>query len=540
MDKIRKILEELIEINRTYALSVQNLESVLDEMKDAKVCTPIIGKFSSGKSAVFNTLLGGKKRLLNEDITPETAVATEIVFYETKDAQKVRLLYYTGEMEYKTLEEYQQMELFAEKLKSIRLYLKNDFMETISDVMLVDMPGFESGLELHNKAIDQYLPDSLAYLIAFPADDMVLRSSIGNILKELCLHEMPLCIVITKSDKVDKDTLTANIENLKKNLKKYIGERQVTYCITSSFEKNAEELKKFLQKIQIDSQKILAGKYGKKAAAGISFTEQYLTSILKNSALTESELAEKEEELNRQMEKLNQKMIRLSEDFEKQTGNCIEGIKADVMSALHTQENTFVMMLFNKQSINEQINTTVRSAVTTSIQKRYLPVVRKYINQVSETLRIDTAVSVEGIVDVDMKSMEADLMISIVSGAAAFLLVNPVIGGIVAFAVAVISKLIANQKREEAKAEIRKQLNESEFPRIVQQIGENVEQKISAQVAELRSKIDANIMEQRGAIEKAIQDVKEQQMQEKQKKEELTANVQKDLEKIEEMKHGLR
>lgn len=51
------------------------------------------------------------------------------------------------------------MELYAEKLKSVRLYLDNDFMKTIPDVMLVDMPGFESGLEWHNKVIDQYFQD---------------------------------------------------------------------------------------------------------------------------------------------------------------------------------------------------------------------------------------------------------------------------------------------------------------------------------------------------------------------------------------------
>lgn len=107
MEQTGKVLEELIKINSVYGLSVQNLKNILDEMKDAKVCTPIIGKFSSGKSAVFNTLLGSKKRLLKEDITLETAVASEIVFYKIENAQKVNLFYHTGEIENKTLEEYQ-------------------------------------------------------------------------------------------------------------------------------------------------------------------------------------------------------------------------------------------------------------------------------------------------------------------------------------------------------------------------------------------------------------------------------------------------
>lgn len=51
----------------------------------AKVCTPIIGKFSSGKSALINTILGYTRRILKEDITPETAVPAEIVYSDSED-----------------------------------------------------------------------------------------------------------------------------------------------------------------------------------------------------------------------------------------------------------------------------------------------------------------------------------------------------------------------------------------------------------------------------------------------------------------------
>ncbi len=61
--------------------------------------------------------------------------------------------------------------------------------------------GFESGFEIHNKAIDNYLPKSLVYMVAFPADDLIVRASVGNILKELVLNEMPICVVVTKDDK---------------------------------------------------------------------------------------------------------------------------------------------------------------------------------------------------------------------------------------------------------------------------------------------------------------------------------------------------
>lgn len=99
--------------------------------------------------------------------------------------------------------------------------------------MLVDMPGFESGFEIHNKAIDDYLPQSLAYIVTFPADDMIVRSSIGEILKELCLHDMPLCIVITKYDKANDD-FELVFEKMKESLRRYVGDRKLSIALPAA------------------------------------------------------------------------------------------------------------------------------------------------------------------------------------------------------------------------------------------------------------------------------------------------------------------
>ena len=191
MEKIVQALEEIQEMNNVYGISNDLASKTLDEMEYAKVCTPVIGKFSSGKSALVNTILGYNGKLLKENITPETAVPAEIVYSEAEES--VIVLENDGQSKEISLGEFRDYEADASKVKRVRLNLSNSFLEEIPDVMLVDMPGFESGYEVHNKAIDNYLPQSLAYIIAFPADDMIVRSSVGNILRELCLNDMPLC-----------------------------------------------------------------------------------------------------------------------------------------------------------------------------------------------------------------------------------------------------------------------------------------------------------------------------------------------------------
>ena len=56
MEKVRHALEEIQEMNKSYGISNDLANQIIQEMEHAKVCTPIIGKFSSGKSALINTI----------------------------------------------------------------------------------------------------------------------------------------------------------------------------------------------------------------------------------------------------------------------------------------------------------------------------------------------------------------------------------------------------------------------------------------------------------------------------------------------------
>ena len=293
MEKVIAILDELKIMNSTYGISSEAVTELCKEIEMAKVCTPIIGKFSSGKSALVNTLLGYyNMRILREDITPETAIPTEIVYTDSEET--VTFIGNDGVDKDVSINEYRAYEADANKIKCARICLRNSFLEEIPDVMLVDMPGFESGFEVHNKAIDNYLPDSLAYIVVFPADDMIVRSSVGNILKELCLHDMPLCVVITKYDKRN-DEFDVAFEKMNETLKRYIGDRDIRFCRTSSFTGDAEEVKVFLKEIQEESQKILASKYKLLTMPIVENLENYLITTMNCSKLSESELYEKEE-----------------------------------------------------------------------------------------------------------------------------------------------------------------------------------------------------------------------------------------------------
>lgn len=138
MENVIYALDEIQKMNRAYDISVDNICGLQEEIAEAKVCTPIIGKFSSGKSALVNTLLGytGRK-ILKEDITPETAVPAEIIY--TDDEDQITVFRKDGTNQVLSVEDHRRRETDAETEKCVRIQLRNHFLEEIPDVMLVGL-----------------------------------------------------------------------------------------------------------------------------------------------------------------------------------------------------------------------------------------------------------------------------------------------------------------------------------------------------------------------------------------------------------------
>jgi GTP-binding protein EngB required for normal cell division len=228
------------EIALKYQLSTDEIEKNLVDIEDFKVTTPIIGGFSTGKSSMINALV--EDNILKTDITPETAIPTEMSFGNNN----VQLYANSQLIKTISIDEFKDNELSFDKVDLIKLESSDEFLSQIKSVKIVDMPGFDSGIELHNKAIDNYLPNSLAYIVTFSADESVIKESIVNFLEELKLHNVPVYVVITKCDKVTESNLNKTIDYMKENVPKYLNNSNVRIvCVKSKRNKDVSGLKKF-------------------------------------------------------------------------------------------------------------------------------------------------------------------------------------------------------------------------------------------------------------------------------------------------------
>lgn len=527
MEKILQALTLLHDMNDKYDLSNDNVEAVQAKTTNANVCMPLIGKFSSGKSALLNGILGYED-LLKVDIAPETAVPTEISYAEESRITVVRNDGSQYEVE---PEDYEDLQLDASTTRSLRLELANDMLREIPDLMLVDMPGFESGIEVHNRAIDGYVSRSLAYLIAFPADNMVLSRSMSNFLLELCQHDMPICVVITKCDKCNSE-FDETFNALKSGLRKLMGDREISFCRTSRDQNELDELKNYLRAIQQQSQSILEKSFRSQVLSEAKVTAAYLERTLEGSQLSESELKEQEEQKKHELDDWSKRFADNRRKFQNEVYDCTELIRDDVLMALQAQEDEYIELLLNKQDIRQMMNITVRSAVTKSLKKNFISKLEKYLDGVNNCVTGDSVSDMDIQISVDIDKIMKNAVSSTVAGIAGWFLMGPIIGGIAAGLVALANKIGSGQKREKAKQQIRAELNTKVYP----QIQMEVEKAISKELAQQMQQIDADIQQkmerQSEVLEKALQDLQRQQQDESKKKADRESELRTDLDTV--------
>ncbi|MGG7199249.1 dynamin family protein [Clostridium butyricum] len=528
------------EIALKYQLSTDEIEKNLVEIKDFKVTTPIIGGFSTGKSSMINALV--EDNILKTDITPETAIPTEISFGNNN----VQL--YANSQLIKTIniDEFKDNELSFDKVDLIKLESSNEFLSQIKSVKIVDMPGFDSGIELHNKAIDNYLPNSLAYIVTFSADESVIKESIVNFLEELKLHNVPVYVVITKCDKVTESNLNKTIDYMKENVPKYLNNSNVRIvCVKSKRNKDVSGLKEILLEIQGKSQDIFYEEFSIKLKSCISTIEKYINSRLININLSDSELNTKEEELQEKAESNLQKLEKEKEKFNLQIPVCIKNIQTQIESNLRGASSMLQSMILNNTDIQDKINQIVRNAVITGIKREFEPKLQKYLKNISDlislNLDMDTSINLDEF-RVAADNMVKDIVVKsipVVLAAIGGILGGP-IGAIIGGALAIFVDTFFKTKQDKEKRQMAREKVESEIiPMIIKESGSCIETEILSYVDEIDNNIQKRIEEEKEIIKKSLEDIKNKRTIEEENKEEQINILNSDLEKVRGLLNGI-
>ena len=193
-----------------------SIDDSISTIKNTELIVPVIGAFSAGKSTLLNSFLEDKK--LPEKITPETALATELRYSKDERIEAIKAD--------KTLETFNinDMELIkkrANEFKYLRMYLNNINLKNIEPLILVDMPGFESPLDLHNQAIIEYIDKGVHYIVLSSVEDGNITKSMVRQLENIQEYKRDFSFFISKTNLKPQEEINEIKEKIQDQLEEY-------------------------------------------------------------------------------------------------------------------------------------------------------------------------------------------------------------------------------------------------------------------------------------------------------------------------------
>lgn len=506
VNEYKEKFRKLKEIQEKYGIDSTETESIINGIDTYRVNTPVVGNFSTGKSSMINAIIG--KPLLSVEITPETAVPTEIYYGENKVYQ-----YDKNSVIERKIEELPLKGLTIQTTDLVKIEYDNEFLKEIKSVNIVDLPGFDTSFELHNRAIDQYLPNSLAYLLVVSSDEPVLKESISDFLKELKVYNMPVYVVITKSNRLDEDELEECKRLLRKLVGKIVERDDVKVASVDSYGRvNVEELKEILREIQSQTGDIFVNKYSKALRAESRYAEVYLVERIDKACLSTSRLEQEQEKIEKKIKEISVDIEREKHNFSRQAKVCINTIRERIKGDLEATLPTISAMLENGTDITDKINSVVRRSVRIGINTEFEPKLKKYVEHISEMITIEFPEN-----DIIISNVGATLKNNVIDEVAKTalpvilagvgLVLTPivaVVGGMVGVAADVIHNISNNKKKQKEVDKAARAIVDE----VTEQTIASIEGEINKYIDGINHKIEKDVLKQKAILEKSLSDIK--------------------------------
>ena len=549
MDKqaVKAEFQTAKQLMEKYELDTAAISSYLAGIDDFHVTSPLVGRFSTGKSALVNALL--EKQYLAENTLPETAIPMEIMYGEKESVILLKKNPDSGETE---KEETVSMDTFlthnfnVTDWSVIRLRLSDSFLKTVPDVKLVDMPGFGTNIALHNKAINEYLPESKAYILTFPARSSVIEEDTLAFLKELKFHNMPVYVLVTKSASVLEEERNQCMENLQKQLEEDIGLRNVPMYFTNAKGRQVDVagFRKVLEELEQQSGAVFKEESAEKMKQFIGPLQTYLNIALEKMDFSVSELETEKEKRRKHIAVLKEKLETEKTDFEASIPLCIQSIQSDVRIALENFAEEFVELAVDnrKETANARANAIVCAKIEEGMKRTFEPKVVNYLNRVSTAVKIDMPemnmqlnnTEVSGLTEL----VTTDLIKKGLTGLLSKIgltIPNPIVM-FVSFAILAVAKILSrNNQKEELRQRLIQQFRTEYAPQLAGTVTQIVEDLVKNQADKISQSINDGIDAQIQAEEKALEDLIQKAEEEQTERESRKRQLQGDLQIVEKL-----
>ncbi|TDD74624.1 dynamin family protein [Flavobacterium caseinilyticum] len=341
-------------------------QSLINDLNDQLyIKVPFIGDFSAGKSSLLNAYLN-RPELLPTSIRPETAVSYELYYapVETVEHYRKGLLITDkgiGDLAHLNVQAGDIVKVYVDNQKVKELIERN--------IVLVDMPGTDSSLEAHEKAIMSYLTEGTAFITLVDCEHGSLKQSALRFISEVQGYDIDAHVLVTKSDKKPLEDRLKIKDYIESQMRRYV-KGAISVGIVSSVKNEIEDLEKVIA--NLDSFSL----YKQRFSNNVMGLLDEMISILKmrNKTLSENVESLKKEllEIHSEQEKA---ILKLNENNEtkKVSSASTDLILDEIKNKLVSMETDFVNEMINNPNngtgVNQRLIESVRPIMISELGK---------------------------------------------------------------------------------------------------------------------------------------------------------------------------
>lgn len=333
----------------------------------------MIGGFSSGKSAFLNTLLG--RELLKEAQAPETTIATELRYDKEEYIEA-----FTSNDDSIRFEIGNLPDIVPEDWRFLVYHIDAPFLQANPDITFVDMPGIDSNLEQHNKAIAQYIPKASAYILLVNCADGTLKKSTEDFLGEVAQYPQSLACFASMTDLRTAENVATVCAQIEAEIKKVYGS-QIPVTPISVYDEDFKE-KASMALSQFNPQDLFEKKFEGELKALMSLGKSILQTAYDAQSLDVSAIDRRISELettkSELIKKLDQEKAAISRKYNKQV---IPAILLDLERALEAKADQLATALtVSHEAFNASVNSIIRSTLYTSTEQHIENSFEEFVN----------------------------------------------------------------------------------------------------------------------------------------------------------------
>ena len=523
-------LPKIQNLYEKYQLDSNKFQELTKNSQNFKVRIPLIGAFSAGKSSLINALLAQK--LLAVEIDPASNLATEISFAETDQILGFKDNQFVKELSFEQLKSQDFDDLGANG--HVEVKLNNPLLQSLPHLCLADLPGLDSKSEAHSQAIHHYLGRSLAYCIMVSSEEGTLKESIKNFLAELALHQAPVLVIISKSDKRSAEDIEAIKQQVKQQVQAILPPDNYLNVVAAS-RKQFDTVIAALQELEQRSEQRFKETVVKQSIDTIATLQQHIEVLNNQDNLDLESLKLKQTEMQEEMQHFQQKLKQEHQQINSRFNDVLSQITQHIRSRLTGETDSFANSVLHQGSdIQQQITYSVRIGMTEGMERYFKPLVEKYLHRIEselpEQLKINQNFNFEA-------SDNDGLNTTILTGAATLLPIVlrsfPYAAVIIPIITTILGKFISDSQKEQQQAERRERarshIQSNIIPQVMAQVELNLRQILTAQLQQVEQNVQQQIDEKYQQAQLALAQLAQQLQQGEAEQEQRRAIYQQDL-----------